>query len=371
MQAALAALTPLVANRATPGSPAAKCSTACGKVSPQVRGCPPGPAPSRGGRPTVANRKPSYSATGAAWKGAVPPELYWRDSEEDRYATEIAGDTASRKAARGGRREAPRLAAAWVAAAGYLEPPFDRVFQFFPGRPGVRQFRGHRAGSPYPPGDARQHRLHSDRRVSLRQHHRGTVSAVNHSLLFAELRRVRQWSASTGLSLGQSCAARRQRCTGVRARPHGSRRDCASMGIGRNLGIASAAHRIRYEHCGAGRPAGRLRGFGRLVVLCEIRFGSGAAEVGMAGGHGGRPGDRAVFEGERGGLAGPHAGIRPDLVRPHDVAPPRSGLRRAGTAVRGVFLSARPSAPAYGASPSPTIRWRMPASGQRGSRPSK
>lgn len=157
-----------------------KCSTACEKVSPQARRS----APSRGGasadgqttlvkrqqepvvwRPTVVNRNPSnsapriitggsilgpreshtrspgrpppHAATGAAWKWAVLPELYWRDSEEDRYATEIAGDKTNRKAARGGRTEAQRLAAAWVAAAGYLEPPLDRLFQFFPGRPGV------------------------------------------------------------------------------------------------------------------------------------------------------------------------------------------------------------------------------------------
>ena len=63
-------------------------------------------------------------------------------------------------------------------------------------------------------------------------------------------------------------------------------------------------------------------------LLCHVkrRLCRGAAQVGVAGGHGGRPGGRAFFEGERRRLAGHHAAIRPDVARARGVAPARAGL---------------------------------------------
>ena len=205
-------------------------------------------------------------------------ELYWRGSEEERYATEIAGGAASRKAARGGRGEAPRLAAAWLAAAVYLGAPSDRLFQLLPGRPWfsiippvIGQDPRIRQATP------RQRRLHSGRRVSLRQQHRGIVSAVDHLsylLNYACSAMVRgppgyHWVnlALHAINVG----------AGLCARHRDFRRGCAGMGSGRNLGFAPATHRIRNEYCGQSRPAGGLRSFGRIVVLRESGFVRGPA----------------------------------------------------------------------------------------------
>ncbi len=253
------------------------------------------------------------------------PALYWRTNVEDRCMAEIAGsvrpsakqpvadEARQNSEQQAWRRHGWRLLSIW----GLLLIAYSNSFQA-----GLvfDNSLGDWAGSPDPPGDAAKHRVHSDRRVSLLHQRRGIISALDHLFLSAELRSSRQWFAPRGLSLGQSRRACRQCCAGVCAGHRDFRRDCASVGAGRNLGIASAAHRIRNEYCGPGRL---LAAFGVLAgLLCYVRarFGRGAAKAAVAGGHGGCPGGRAFLEGERRGLAGPHAALRPDVVRPHGVA---------------------------------------------------